>query len=85
MWGVMPQPAAVSVAFVVDFVVYATLYLGAWVVVPAGRRNLAQFIVLVRGAIAKGPADFHLAVRSTGRNADITYAANRASIMALPG
>jgi O-antigen/teichoic acid export membrane protein len=81
MWGVMPQPAAVSVAFVVDFVVYATLYLGAWVVVPAGRRNLAQFIVLVRGAIAKGPADFHLAVRSTGRNADITYAANRASIM----
>jgi O-antigen/teichoic acid export membrane protein len=49
---VLPHPSAVPVAFVLDFVVYAAFYLVAWVVVPVGRRNLAQFIVLARDAIA---------------------------------
>jgi len=78
---VMPHRSAVPVAFALDFVMYATLYLGAWVVIPAGRRNLAQFIVLVRDAIAKRPADLHPDNAFDGANADMTYVANRANIV----
>jgi O-antigen/teichoic acid export membrane protein len=80
----LPQPAAVPVAFVLDFVVYATLYVGGWVLVPAARRNLAQFIVLVRDALAKRPADFHEIVRSPGPTADMTNVANRQHQSAVP-
>jgi O-antigen/teichoic acid export membrane protein len=80
----LPQPAAVPIAFIVDFGVYAALYLGAWVVVPAGRRNLAQFIILVRDALAKRPADAQAPVRSTGPNADMTRVANRSTIHVVP-
>jgi hypothetical protein len=78
---VLPHPSAVSVAFVLDFVVYATFYLVAWVVVPAGRRNLAQFIVLARDAIAASPTALRPLSPSAGQSADKTYVANRANTM----
>jgi hypothetical protein len=39
-----------------DFFVDAPLFLGRWVLVRAGHRNLAQFIALVRDALAKDQA-----------------------------
>jgi O-antigen/teichoic acid export membrane protein len=79
--NVLPHPAAVPIAFLLDLGVYATLYLGAWVVVPVGRRNLAQFIVLARDAIAARPTALRPLLPSAGQSADKTYVANRANTM----
>jgi hypothetical protein len=78
---VLPHPSAVSAAFVLDFVVYAAFYLVAWVVVPVGRRNLAQFIVLARDAIAARPTALRPLSPSAGQSADKTYVANPADTM----
>jgi O-antigen/teichoic acid export membrane protein len=78
---VLPHPSAVSVAFVLDFVVYAAFYLVAWVVVPVGRRNLAQFIVLARDAIAARPTALRPLSPSAGQSADKTYVADPANTM----
>jgi hypothetical protein len=74
--SLLPQSAPVALAFLLDFVVYAAFYLGAWVVIPTGRRNLAHFIVLLREAIAKRPEPRRSSLSSTGRNAEPPYSAN---------
>ncbi len=51
----LPSGIAVPVEFVLDLLVYAALYAATWVVVPSGRRSLAQFVRLVREAMPARP------------------------------
>lgn len=49
---VLPSGLGVAAQFLVDLIVYAVLYVGAWVAIPGGRKSLVGCIVLVQEALA---------------------------------
>jgi PST family polysaccharide transporter len=53
--SVLPVGNNVAVVFVLDLLVYAALYIGAWVTIPGGKQDLAQCVWLAREAVAKKP------------------------------
>ena len=51
----LPRQLGIPVAFLLDLLVYAALYLTAWIAIPTGRRRLVQFVGFAREMFAVRP------------------------------